>query len=169
MYHPFIAGKKLYLRGLERSDLAGDYFQWLNDLEVTKFMDSGVFPNTPEKMEEFYRNTALSNNNVIFAIIDIESEKHIGNIKLGPISWISRVSPLGIMIGDKDFWGKDYGYESIKLVLDYAFKRLNLHKVTLGVVEKNEAALAVYKKAGFRVEGHAKSQFYHNGGYCDSI
>lgn len=169
MYHPFIVGKKLYLRGLEKSDLEGDYFQWLNDREVTKFMDSGIFPNTQEKMEEFYKNTALSSNNVILVIVEIDSDSHIGNIKLGPINWISRISPLGIMIGNKEFWGKNYASESIKLVLDYAFKRLNLHKVTLGVVEKNNAAVSVYKKAGFKVEGLAKSQFYLDGEYCNAI
>ncbi len=169
MQHPFIAGKKLYLRGLEKSDLEGDYFQWLNDREVTRFMDSGVFPNTQEKMEEFFRNTALSSNNVILAIVDIESDAHMGNIKLGPINWISRISPMGIMIGNKEFWGKNYALETIKLVLDYAFKRLNLHKVTLGVVEKNIAAVSVYKKAGFQLEGHAKSQFFLDGMYCDVL
>jgi len=55
-------------------------------------------------MEEFYRNSALSSNNVILAIVDIDSDAHIGNIKLGPINWISRISPLGIMIGNKEFW-----------------------------------------------------------------
>lgn len=169
MYHPFIVGKKLYLRGLEKSDLEGDYFQWLNDREVTKFMDSGIFPNTQEKLEEFYKNNALSSNNVILAIIDVDSDKHIGNIKLGPINWISRISPLGIMIGNKEFWGKNYAPESIKLVLDYAFRRLNLHKITLGVVEKNNAAVSVYKKTGFKVEGLAKSQFYLDGEYCNAI
>ena len=169
MYHPFIVGKKLYLRGLERSDLEGDYFQWLNNREVTRFMDSGIFPNTQEKMEEFYRNSALSSNNVILAIVDIDSDAHIGNIKLGPINWISRISPLGIMIGDKEFWGKNYAIETINLVLNYAFRSLNLHKVTLGVVEKNNAAVSVYKKTGFKVEGLAKSQFYLDGEYCDTL
>jgi len=41
--------RKLYLRGLERSDLEGDYFQWLNDRESYKIYDSGIFPNTQEK------------------------------------------------------------------------------------------------------------------------
>lgn len=169
MKHPFIVGKSLYLRGLEKSDLEGDYFQWLNDQDVTKYLDSGNFPNTIENMEEFYRNTVLSGNNVIFAIVDIESDKHIGNIKLGPINWIKRISSMGIMIGDKDCWGKNYGIESIKLVLDYAFNKLNLHKITLGVVANHDAATKVYEKAGFKIEGRAKSQFYLNGTYLDAM
>lgn len=169
MHHPFIVGKKLYLRGLEISDLEGSYFQWLNDREVTKYMDSGNFPNNMASMEQFYQGTVLSNDNVFFAIADIETDKHIGNVKLGPINWISRISPLGIMIGDKDYWGKEYGSESVKLVVEYAFKVLNLHKVTLGVVATHEAAVKVYEKSGFKIEGRAKEQFYLDGEYYDTL
>lgn len=169
MKHPFIVGKKIYLRGLEKYDLESEYFQWLNDQDVTRYLDSGNFPNTIENMEEFYRNTVLSSNNVIFAIVDIESDKHIGNIKLGPINWISRISPVGIMIGDKDYWGKSYGTESMELVLDYAFNKLNLHKITLGVVASHDAATKAYEKAGFKVEGKGRSQFYLNEKYFDTL
>ena len=46
MYHPFIVGKKLYLRGIEREDLSGNMSQWVNDSEVTKYMVMGLFPNS---------------------------------------------------------------------------------------------------------------------------
>jgi len=169
VYHPFIIGEKLYLRGLERSDLEGDYFDWLDNREITKFLDSGVFPNTPEKMEEYYRNTALSPNNIMLAIIDKESDKHIGNIKLGPVNWITRIASLGIMIGNQEFWGKGYGTEAIKLVLDYAFLRLNLHKVTAGIAAIHQASIEAFKKAGFEIEGQLKSQFFLDGKYYDSV
>lgn len=169
MDHPFIIGKKIYLRGLGRSDLEGDYFDWLNDREVTKFLDSGVFPNTTEKMEEYYRTTVLSTNNVVLAIIDKKSDQHVGNIKLGPMNWITRVAPLGIMIGNKDFWGKGCGTEAIRLVLDYAFKRLNLHKVIAGIAAIHQGSIKAFQKAGFGIEGRAKSQFFLEGEYHDSL
>jgi RimJ/RimL family protein N-acetyltransferase len=169
MHHPFIIGEKLYLRGLETSDLEGEYFDWLNDREVTKFLDSGAFPNTPERLEEYYRSVALSPNNVMLAIIDKESDKHIGNIRLGPINWITRIAPLGIMIGNKEFWGKGYATEAIQLILEYAFKRLNLHKVNAGIVAIHQASIRAFEKAGFKIEGQARSQFYLDGDYYDSL
>ena len=169
MYHPFIVGEAIYLRGLERADLEGAYFDWLNDREVTKFLAFGRFPNTKEAMEEYYNNTALSNNNAMFAVADKKTDKHIGNIKLGPMNWIARTAPLGIMIGDRQFWGKGYGTEAIRLILDYAFNTLNLHKVIAGVVAVNQASKRAFEKAGFTIEGHARSQFYLNGEYSDSL
>ena len=169
MNHPFIVGEKIYLRGLERADLEGAYFDWLNDREVTKFLESGRFPSTKEAMEEYYNNTALSNNNAMFAVVDKKADKHIGNIKLGPVNWITRIASLGIMIGDKESWGKGYGTEAIRLVLDYAFNRLNLHKVTAGIAAIHKASIKAFEKAGFTIEGHAKSQFYLDGEYSDSL
>ncbi|SDF57670.1 Protein N-acetyltransferase, RimJ/RimL family [Methanolobus vulcani] len=169
MYRPFIVGMNIYLRGLERSDIEDPYFQWLNDREVTQFMESGNFPNTLEDMESFFQSNSLNKDTVIFAIIDSQTDKHIGNVKLGPINWISRNSHMGIMIGDKASWGKGYGYECVKLIVDYAFNVLNLHKVMLGVVEQNKAALKLYQKVGFTIEGICKEQFNLDGKYCDVL
>lgn len=38
---------------------------------------------------------------------------------------------LGIMIGDKDSWGRGYGCEVASLLLSYAFRLRNFHKVWL--------------------------------------
>ena len=60
MYHPFIIGEKIYLRGMERDDLEGNYFQWANDPEVTHYMFMGAMPNTMEQLEEEYEQLTKS-------------------------------------------------------------------------------------------------------------
>lgn len=169
MHHPFLIGKKLYLRGIEEGDLEGRYFDWLNDYEITKYMESGSFPNTVEKMQEYFRNVGRSGNNVLLAIIDMETDEHIGNVRLGPINWIHRTSFLGIMIGEKEFSGKGYGTEALKLVVDYAFNRLNLRKISADMNASNKASVRAYEKAGFKVEGRRKDELYVNGKYHDAI
>ena len=169
MKNPFLIGKKLYLRALETTDLDGEYFQWLNDEEVTRYMESGMFPNSKESMESFLKLAQNSHLNVVLAIMDKKTDKHIGNIRLGPINWIHRTSNFGIMIGNKKFWGKGYGTEATGLIIQYAFNRLNLQKINLGVVETQKAGVAAYQKAGFKIEGKARRNFYLNGKYLDSI
>lgn len=169
MYHPFLIGKKLYLRGIEEKDLEGRYFDWLNDYDVTKYMDSGYFPNTVEKLQEYVKNVGRSSNNVLLGIIDMETDKHIGNVRLGPINWVHRTSFLGIMIGEKDFWGKGYVTETLKLVADYAFRRLNLHKVSAGVNASNKASIKAFENAGFKIEGLRKDEVYADGKYHDAV
>ena len=169
MQHPFLVGKKLYLRGIEQKDLEGRYFDWLNDYEITKYMESSFFPNTVEKLQEYFNSIGKSNNNVLLGIIDAETDTHIGNVRLGPINWVHRTSFLGIMIGEKDFWGKGYATEALKLVVDYAFNRLNLHKVSAGANASNKASIRAYEKIGFKIEGRRKEELYVDGTYHDGI
>jgi [ribosomal protein S5]-alanine N-acetyltransferase len=159
MYHPFLIGDRIYLRGLEKADLSGDYFQWLNDYEVTKYLESGAFPNSCESMEAYYESRQKSRNEAFLAIVLKNENRHIGNIKLGSINWIHRTADVGIIIGAKDCWNKGYGTEAMALMLEYAFERLNLRKIYLGVVSEHKAAIRVYEKLGFVIEGDLK-EFY---------
>ena len=124
MRHPFIIGKLVYLRGVEEDDLEGDYFQWFNDQENDVYTNHAVWPNTPEKMREFYnKEIQLNNDNIILAIIVQDGDKHIGNISLNHINWIDRHARLNIIIGDKEAHSKGYGTEAIRLLVDYGFNR----------------------------------------------
>jgi RimJ/RimL family protein N-acetyltransferase len=169
MHHPFLVGERVYLRGLERADLAGDYFQWLNDYEVTRYLESGHFPNTPEAMEAYYSSKTASPTDAMFAIADRRNDQMIGTVKLGSINWIHRHAEYGIMIGAKTCWGQGYGAEVARLVLAYGFDRLNLHKITLGVYADHVAAIRSYEKVGFRREGLVASLLYVDGVYHDKV
>lgn len=165
----FLKGEKISLRSLKKEDLHGPYFDWLNDQDVTRFMESGKFPNSEENMMNFYNNIVNSRDNILLAIVTNHENKHIGNIKLGSINWIHRRAEIGIMIGDKTEQGKGYAAEAIKLLLDHAFSKLNLRKIILGVISENTAAVKLYQKIGFKTEGTAREEMYYDGKYHDMI
>ena len=157
----------VYLRPLDKSDLNENYLGWVNDLEVTWYMETGTFPITMEKLEKYYDFMTNSPNHLILAIM--VGQKHIGNITLNDINWIHRTANLGIMIGDKDYWGKGYGIEAIKLMTQHAFSKLNLHKIWLSLWDDNVAALRTYEKAGYKVEAVLLDELCRNGKYHDRI
>jgi len=169
MYHPFLIGEKIYLRGLERKDLDGNYFQWLNDYEVTKYLRSGTFPNSMEALESYFNRVSTSPNDVFFAIIEKGTERHIGNLRVSDIDWLRRTASIGRMIGEKDCWGKGYGLEALKLAVDHCFKRLNLHKVIIWTAELNIAPQKNYEKLGFVFEGRLRQEIYVDGKYYDRL
>ena len=68
------------------------------------------------------------------------------NIKLDFHDAISNVSELGVLIGNKNYWGKGVK-EACNLVLDYGFNVLKLRKIFLAVFENNVAAIKLYKSA----------------------
>lgn len=166
---PFLIGRKIILRPLVEKDINRNYLTWINDPQVTKYMETGIFPTTLKELKDFYIKIKQSKSDIIFAICDKKTNKHIGNIKLGGINWIHRFADLGIMIGEKAYWSKGYGQEACRLVLEYAFKRLNLNKVILGVYETHEPAIKMYRKVGFKIEGKIKRLLNYKGQYVDKI
>jgi len=169
MHHPFIVGEKIYLRGLEKDDLKGNMFQWANDSEVTHYMVTGARPNSMELLEEEYARLMSSKSDVVLAIIDKETNIHIGNVGLYVINWISRSAEFRIIIGEKEYYNKGYGTEAIKLTVEYGFEKLNLNKVWLGGNAEHIEAIKAYENAGFVREGTLRQEIYRNGMYYDAV
>ena len=65
----------------------------------------------------------------------------IGNIGLHAISPKDHNDLFGIVIGEKDYWSKGYGTEATRLVLDYGFRQLNLHRVWSAAFAFNERSI----------------------------
>ena len=167
MRHPFLVGNKIYLRTLDDADLDGPWCDWLNDYDVTRYLVTGSFPSRPESLRSYYETVVRSPDNVMLAIIESSGDKHIGNIKLGPINRLNQNADLAIMIGDKDSWGKGYGREAWELMVEYGFQRLNLHKITLGVYADHKSGVSLYQKVGFKIEGNLRQQLFRDGAYHD--
>lgn len=169
MYHPFLIGTNLYLRRIEKSDLEGNYFQWLNDQEVTRWMQHGVFPNSAESMLNYYQRVAVSQTEMVLAIILLENDRHIGNIGLHNIHPVFHSAEIGILIGEKDVWGQGYATESISLLAAHAFNRLNLNRLSAGAVAKNQGSIRAFEKVGFVSEGVSRQAYYCEGQYADCV
>jgi ribosomal-protein-alanine N-acetyltransferase len=167
--HHFIEGEHLYLREVHLSDVNEDYHRWMNDSEVTQYLESRFYPNSVEKLRDYVISKLAEQDSIFLAITLKDGDRHIGNIKLGPINWNHKFGDIGIMIGDRANWGKGYATEAIKLLVDYAFRKLNLHKVTAGCYANNQGSLKAFKKAGFQTEAVRKKHFFCNGKYVDGI
>lgn len=169
MHHPFLVGNRLYLRRIERADLEGNYFQWLNDQDVTRWMQNGIFPNSAESMLDYYQHIATSRTEMILAIVLKHDDQHIGNIGLHNIHPIFRSVEIGILIGERDTWGNGYGTEAIGLLAEHAFRRLNLNRLSAGAVAQNIGSIRAFEKAGFKREGISRQAYYCEGQYVDCV
>ena len=75
---------------------------------------------------------------------------------------------LGIGLG-REYWGKGYGQDAVRTLLGYAFRQLNLRKVSLEVLADDARAVRAYRKAGFRDEGRLEKHTWFEGDYRDSL
>jgi [ribosomal protein S5]-alanine N-acetyltransferase len=169
MKNPFLSAESIYLRRIEHGDLESNYFQWLNDQEVTLWTQHGIFPNSRESMEEYFSTMSGSSADIVLAIILKKGDRHVGNIGIHRIHPVFRCAEIGILIGEKDIWGQGVGSGAIRLVVSHAFSRLNLNRLYAGVVEKNTGCIRAFENAGFVREGVAREAYYCEGGYVNCI
>ena len=141
-----------------------NYVRWINDPEVTKFLECRFQTYTLKDLTHYIKN--LKDNELLFAIL--LKNIHIGNIKL-VIDKIHKIANIGIMIGDKSQWGKGYGTQAIKLAIKYAFDKLKLHKATTGIYAVNKGSIKAFIKAGFVIEGVLKEHYLYNNKYIDNF
>lgn len=164
---PELRSNRLVLEPLSSSHLSQEYVNWLNDPEVNIYLDSdGGY--TIEKLEEFLKD--VEKKEILFWAIHLNhNHKYIGNIKIDPINLKHGLCEYGILLGDKNEWGKGIAKEASLIVIDYCFNTLNLRKMTLGVVEKNVNAVDLYKKIGFIVEGVFKDHVFYNNQFYTTL
>ncbi len=162
-----IVGEKVALGPLGR-DLVPLHQGWSNDLEVTRFL-GGMRPVTLEADEEAYTRVSKDKNHADFAIYEKPQLRPIGTTSLGNIDNAHRIAEFGINIGDKESWGKGYGTEVARLMLDYGFTCLGLHNIYLWVFAANERGIRAYRRAGFRMAGRLRESLRLGGQACDNL
>ena len=167
--HPFLDGERIYLREIRLSDVNENYHRWMNDPEIIRYLESRFSDNSMDAIKDFVEKMLKDRDNIFMAIVLKDGDRHIGNIKIGPINRFHHFADIGLLIGERDCWGKGYATEALGLVTNYAFKTLKLHKLTAGCYAGNKGSENAFKKAGYVVEGIRKKHRYCDGIYVDSI
>ncbi|MBC7381837.1 MAG: GNAT family N-acetyltransferase [Bacteroidia bacterium] len=165
----FIEGNTIYLREVRESDVNDNYYAWLNNSEVNQYLETRYYPRSKANIADYVKHMDGLSNEIFFAMCDKKTNKHIGNIKIGPINWIHRYGDISLLIGDQDFWGKGIATEAIRLVTEFGFFTLNLHKIKAGCYEQNVGSAKAFEKVGFIKEGLLKKQWMVKGKYYDEI
>ena len=162
-----LESERLFYKPVDMLYATDRYVSWLNDTDVNKYLEVKK-ENTIEELREYIQDT-LQKKVFFWAIHLKENGKHIGNIKIDPINKKHGTGEYGIMMGDKDEWGKGFAKEASNAIIDFCFNRMNLRKMTLGVVEDNVPAVKLYEKIGFITEGNYKKHALYGGVYSNIL
>jgi diamine N-acetyltransferase len=163
-----IIGEKVAL-GPIRRDLVPLYLRWINDFEVTRTLGIGWRPMTLEAEEQWYERATKGESGAMFTIYERLTMRPIGNTGLHDIDHFHRTAEFGLLIGEKDLWGRGYGTEVTRLMLDYGFNGLALHNIMLRVHSMNERGIRAYRRAGFREFGRLREAVRIGGRVFDTI
>lgn len=163
-------GEKVCLRAYREGDIP-TATKFVNDKELKKLLVTTIpFPMTLWEEEEWIKSQKSNSQGTYnFAIEDVKTNKYIGGCGIQGVNWLARVATIGIMIGDKDYWGKGYGTDAMKVLINFIFNDMNINKIRLGTFSFNERAIKSYKKCGFEIEGVLKNEIFKDGKYYDEI
>ena len=145
-----IEGERVALRPLTLEHATEAYASWINDPEVNRYLDT--HSTTVPKLRAYIGKFLEHDSALLLGIFWKENGAHIGNVKLEPIRWEEGDAMLGMIVGDKAYWGRGVATEATDLVTAYAFRALCLRSVFLGVHPAHAAAIRVYEKCGFAFE-----------------
>jgi len=160
-----LKGHLITLRPITQTEVNATYLSWLEDPEVMQGVATSGY--SLESLRQYVAARTGSPNVAFFAIWANDTHQHIGNIKLEEQDSRSKVADLGLLIGNKNYWGKGIGREACTLAIHYGFEKMGLRKIYLAVYENNPAAKNLYEKLGFKLEGTLRKQVLVNGNYYD--
>jgi RimJ/RimL family protein N-acetyltransferase len=151
--------------------LAKAFAKWNQDTEQHRLADDSPAQLWSEKKlkEDVEKRAEHNAQGFGFSVRTLEDDKLIGGVGLWVTSWSHAEAWMGISIGDRDYWGRGYGSDAVRLILQYGFLELNLRRISLGLHAYNERALKSYEKCGFVMEGRMRGEGWRDGVHYDSL
>lgn len=140
---------RLTLRTVEPDDLP-HFYRWDNDPEIIALL--GKKFRSVRHCREWFLARRQSLHHRVWAIV-AEDGRLIGEVELAHIQWRSGRAELSICIGEKNYWGRGYGREVIRMVAAQAFDGMGLRELYLRVYSTNRRAIRCYQNSGFRAVG----------------
>ncbi|MBU0610221.1 MAG: GNAT family N-acetyltransferase [Armatimonadetes bacterium] len=161
-----IRGEKVVLRALEQTDLE-TLHRWMNDAEVVHFLGRR-FPISALEEQRWLEREHDPTKELVLGIA-VPEGRLIGSCGLHQINPCNHNAHVGIMIGEKEYWGQGYGTDALVTLCAFGFAEMNLHRVCLHVFDFNPRGIRCYEKVGFVQEGRMREAIYKHGAYQDIL
>ena len=162
-----LTGDRVVLRPMSQEDIARQH-EFDQDLELYG-LDSARPRVAPlERARAFVEGRTRPDEDAAPFAIEADG-RYVGYCGLMGMRNRYGNAELGIMIGDRDYWGRGYGREVVRLLLRYGFHYLGLRRIALTTHARNERAIRCYLACGFVEEGRPRQAAWIEGGYVDLV
>ncbi len=163
-----IAGDTVVLRRHAPENVTA-FRRWYADREIARLARYQEAPMRAEEIERFFSARVVGDEALAMAVHVRATDRLIGTCAFSQLDAENGSALYHITIGEHDAWGRGYGSEATRLMLDHAFGTLGLHRIALFVFEFNERAVRAYRKCGFVVEGRARESIWRDGRWWDEL
>jgi RimJ/RimL family protein N-acetyltransferase len=150
------------------------YYRWLHDLNVVKYIgrDELLEGISFSDVEAYIRLIWENENSHFFAVYHTQSGTFIGTAKINFVKACGHRNDLGdvgIMIGDRRFWGQGLATDVLQTLSKFAFNELGARKLSAGAMSLNTAMVKAFLRVGYLQEGRLRQHSLVEGVYCDHV
>ncbi len=163
-----LTGSRVVLRRHVPENLAC-FRRWYADPEIARLARYQEAPMRHDEIERFFTARVVGRDSLAMAIHERSGNRLVGTCAFSQLDGDNGSALYHITIGEKDAWGRGYGTEATRLMLDHAFGSLGLHRIALFVFEFNERAIRAYQRCGFVIEGRSRESIFRDGRWWDEI
>lgn len=143
--------------------------RWYADPEIARLARYQQTPMRPEEIDRFFEARVVATDALVMAVHERATNRLVGTCAFSQLDGENGSALYHITIGESDVWGRGYGTEATRLLLDHAFGTLALHRIALFVFEFNERAIRAYRRCGFVVEGRSRESIWRDGRWWDEL
>ena len=170
MFPVELTGERIVLREFREGDEAHVH-EYASDLEVVRYMPWG--PNSEEDTAAFVQRSLDSQQQdprvtFEFAVTLAPDGRLIGGCGIRASNPAHRSGDMGYCLR-RDAWGLGYGTEAGRLIRDFGFDVLGLHRIWATCDVDNAASAHVLEKLGLKREGHMKEDSWIRGRWRSSF
>jgi RimJ/RimL family protein N-acetyltransferase len=164
---PTLSGANTTLRKVRAEDVAG-FHGLKGDAEIHEMFGGSreTYRPTTREAAEATVNRLLEHR---FAWVIEHIDRVIGEARLDRVDFQDRRASFAIGILDPQCLGRGIGTEAMRLVLQFAFENLKLHRISVRVLAYNHRAIRAYQKCGFVIEGHEREAAWVNGRWHNDV
>ena len=149
--------QNLFLKNLSIKNINQNYLNWFQDQEIKRNIINTNFFKLSD-LKKYFLKEKKKKNTIFFGIF--YKKKHIGNLKYEGIYKNSRKASFGILIGNKNYRGKEIGYKVINKSINFLIEKYRIKKFIISCKKNNYKALNLYKKLGFRIIKNLNNQVF---------
>lgn len=158
------------LRAMQPEDWSGHYYNRF-DTPARRLVNYEVeLPPTLDESKKFadtFTDFKQGTGRLMF-IIETLDGINVGAVNLNSIDERNGTFSIGIQV-DRDYRGKGFGTEAMRILLHYAFLERRLNKFNVSVLCGNIGSATMMKKLGCQQEGIRRQVVYTDGQYMDEI
>jgi [ribosomal protein S5]-alanine N-acetyltransferase len=151
-----LRGEQIDLHLFIREDITDFYVGWLNDKDVVRYSNQRFIDHSIESCVNYF-DSFQKNKALFIAVRSKDTRQMIGTMTVY-FNYPHKVADIGIMIGEKSYWGKGIGKDAWITMLTFLHKDVGVRKITGGTLALNLGMIKIMRDAGMQEDGVRREQ-----------